>query len=125
MRKILSIAMVALSVLSCNSYKYGTDGPSQKSNLTYGMVKTKLIKGSTTQAEVLELFGAPNLISKSKSNNEVWSYNKMSVEEKAGSTDFFTGRRASQSSTSRSFDLIITFTDNEIIEDYSVISTSY
>lgn len=121
----LGYVFIAMLLCACTSYKYGTDGPSQKSNLTYGVVKSKLIKGNTTQTEVLELFGAPNLISKNRSNSEVWSYNKMSVEQKAGSTDFFSGQRASQSSSTRSFDLIITFTDDDIIEDYSVISTTY
>lgn len=90
-----------------------------------GVVKSQLVKGSTTQAEVLKLFGAPNLVSKNKTSQEVWSYNKMSVENKAGSTDFFAGQRASQSSSNRSFDLIITFDENDVISDYSVVSTTY
>lgn len=60
-----------------------------------------------------------------KSNNEVWSYNKMSVVNKQGGTDFLFGARASQSSSTQSFDLIITFDSNDIVSDYSVISTSY
>ena len=125
MYKILTSAFLILSLSACNSYKYGTEGNAQKSNLTMGVVKSQLIKGKTTQDEVLKLFGAPNLVSKNKSNNEVWSYNKMSVENKAGSTDFFAGQRASQSSSSRSFDLIITFDTNDVVMDYSVVSTAY
>lgn len=90
-----------------------------------GMVKSKVVKGETTQDEILKLFGSPNLVSKNKSNREVWSYNKMSVENKAGSTDIFAGQRASQSSSSKSFDLIITFDENDIVADYSVVSTAY
>ena len=125
MYKILTSAFLILSLSACNSYKYGAEGNAQKSNLTMGVVKSQVIKGKTTQDEVLKLFGAPNLVSKNKSNNEVWSYNKMSVENKAGSTDFFAGQRASQSSSSRSFDLIITFDANDVVLDYSVISTAY
>ena len=90
-----------------------------------GVVKSKGIKGETTQDEILKLFGSPNLVSKNKSNREVWSYNKMSVENKAGSTDFFAGQRASQSTSSKSFDLIITFDENDVVADYSVVSTAY
>ena len=125
MNKVLLTSLLILSLSACNSYKYGTDSAAEKSNLTMGIVKSKVIKGNTTQDEVLKLFGSPNLVSKNKSNREVWSYNKMSVENKAGSTDFFAGQRASQSSSSKSFDLIITFDENDVVLDYSVVSTAY
>lgn len=124
--QILLLCCGLLFSVSCNSYKYGANAePTQKSNLTFGVVKSKIIKGSTTQAEILELFGAPNLVSKNKSNNEVWSYNKMNTVNKQGGTDFLFGARASQSSSAQSFDLIITFDSNDIVSDYSVVSTSY
>ena len=85
MRKLYVILLFfsLLFSISCNSYKYGANAePTQKSNLTFGVVKSKIIKGNTTQSEILEIFGAPNLVSKNKSNNEVWSYNKMSVVNK-------------------------------------------
>lgn len=125
MNKLLLTSLLLLSLSSCNSYKYGADSMAEKSNLTMGIVKSKVIKGNTTQDEVLKLFGSPNLVSKNKSNREVWSYNKMSVENKAGSTDFFAGQRASQSSSSKSFDLIITFDENDVVLDYSVVSTAF
>ena len=125
MNKIVLSIFLALSLTACNSYKYGSESGSQKSNLTIGVVKSQVIKGKTSQDEILKLFGAPNLVSKNKSNREVWSYNKMSVENKAGSTDFFAGQRASQSSSSKSFDLIITFDEKDIVADYSVVSTAY
>lgn len=125
MYKLLLSSTLLLILTACNSYKYGTDGNAQKSNLTMGVVKSQIIKGETKQDEILKIFGSPNLVSKNKSNLEVWSYNKMSVENKAGSTDFFAGQRASQSSSSRSFDLIITFDDEDVVKDYSVVSTAY
>ena len=128
LRSVAMIACLAVVTMisSCSSYKYGQNAePTQKSNLTFGVVKSKIQKGTTTQSEILEVFGSPNLITKNKSNEEVWSYNKMSVQERAGHTDFFTGQRASVSSSSQSFDLIITFDENDVVKDYSVISTSY
>lgn len=132
MRKSKFLVILLLGVIgvfnlaSCGSYKYGQNAETtQKSNLTFGAVKSKILKGETTQAEILEIFGSPNLITKNKSNNEVWSYNKMSVQERGGHTDFFFGQKASVSSSSQSFDLIITFDDNDVVKDYSVISTSY
>lgn len=125
MYKILLSVLLVLSLISCTSYKYAAEGNTQKSNLTMGTVKSKVIKGETTQDEIMKLFGSPNLVSKNKSNREVWSYNRMSVENKAGSTDFFAGQRASQSSSSKSFDLIITFDEQDVVTDYSVVSTAY
>lgn len=125
----LSIILLSLCLIqpSCKSYEYGAGVENvQKSNLTVGVVKAKVKKGETNQSEILELFGAPNLITKNRSNNEVWSYNRMSSVEKGGYT-YFTSwdGRASHSSTNQSFDLIITFDENEIVIDYSVISSSY
>lgn len=127
MKKIfLALLAVSFFMGGCNSYKYGAGEENvQKSNLTFAMVKSQIIKGETTQDEIIKLFGAPNLITKNKKDNEVWSYNKMSAVSKGGSNAFFFGERASVSSSNQSFDLIITFNDNNIVEDYSVISTSY
>ena len=97
----------------------------EKSNLTFGMVKSKIIKNQTKQDEIIKLFGSPNLVTKNKSNDEVWSYNKMSVVSKSGSSEYMFGQKASQGSSSQSFDLIITFDKDDTVIDYSVISTSF
>ena len=57
--------------------------PMQKSNLTVGAIKKEIAKEKTTQAEILKLFGSPNLITKNRKNNEVWSYDKMPYEAKS------------------------------------------
>jgi hypothetical protein len=124
MKIIISLLVITLS--SCTAYKYGANSePTQKSNLTFGVVKSKIVKNVTTQDEILKLFGSPNLITKNKSNDEVWSYNKMSAQTRAGSSEVFFGQKASISSNSQSFDLIITFDNQDKVNDYSVISTSY
>ena len=108
----------------CNSYKYGAGEPTQKSNLTFGTVKSQIVKGKTTQTEILQLFGAPNLVTKNKSNNEVWSYNRMTTTTKGGYSSLMDGKKASVSSSNQSFDLIITFGSDDIVQDYSVVSSS-
>jgi hypothetical protein len=123
--KLSLLIFFFLIFYSCNSYKYGAGDATQKSNLTFGVVKAKIVKGETSQTEILEIFGSPNLVTKNKSNNEVWSYNKMSVVNKGGNSSFLDGERASMSSSSQSFDLIITFDENDIVKDYSVVSSSY
>ncbi len=89
------------------------------------MVKSKIEKGKTSQAEILQIFGSPNMVTKNRSNNEVWSYNRMSVVQKGGQTNFLFGERASVSSSNKSFDLIIVFDSTDVVKDYSVISTNF
>ena len=100
--------------------------PTQKSNLTVGYVKTQVIKGKTDQAQVMEFFGAPNIITKNKNNNEVWNYNKMSFQRGSGeASDVWFGSRAISSTTTSSFDLIIIFDNKDVVKDYSIISSSF
>jgi hypothetical protein len=106
------------------------DESAQQSNLTHGTVKSQITKGKTTQAEIMQLFGAPNITTKNKDQQEVWNYHKISYESFGAAKDdvyFFLqgGSRAVSSSTSRSFDLIITFDLNDVVVDYSVISAQF
>jgi outer membrane protein assembly factor BamE (lipoprotein component of BamABCDE complex) len=121
---LLSFAFIA----GCATFPASKE-PAQKSNLTVGTVKQKIIKGVTTQAEIMELLGAPNLVTKNRANNEVWNYNRMSYKamagEDGGSLILWSGSRAMSSTTTESFDLIIEFNENDVVKDYSVIHASY
>lgn len=103
--------------------------PVQKGNLTPGMAKTKIIKGQTTQNEILEVFGAPNIVTKNKSGNEVWTYDKASVE--TGTSDIYgtiliAGGAGSRTSTSaRTFTLMIEFDDKNVVRDFSYRSSAF
>ena len=103
--------------------------PAQQSNLTFGVVKSKIIKGQTTQAEILEIFGSPNITTKNRDDDEVWNYSRMSYKTAAGSDGgsviFFGGNRAMSTATTASFDLIIIFDKNDRVKDYSVISAKF
>lgn len=57
--------LIFLLLPCCSSYRYGAGEENvQKSNLTFGVVKSKIIKGQTTQEEILAIFGAPNMVQK-------------------------------------------------------------
>jgi len=127
MKRII-VMLLCFGLLGCATFPMSRE-PVQKSNLTVGTIKKEIVKGQTTQAEILKLFGSPNLITKNRRNNEVWNYNKMSHEAKRG-TDGITlilwgGSRAMSATTTKSFDLIIEFDQNDIVKDYSIISASY
>ena len=65
------------------------------------------------------------MITKNKSNDEVWSYSKMSVQDRKGNSETMFGSRSSSNTASQSFDLVIIFNDKDIVKDYSVVSSSF
>lgn len=124
MRRILVLLCIGLFLSGCASVQ-----PVEKSRLTPGMVKKEIIKGVTTQNEILEVFGAPNIITKNKSGNEVWTYDKVSVEK--GTSDVYgtlliVGGTGSRTSTSaRTFTLMIEFDEKNIVKDFSYRSSAF
>ncbi|HEK86759.1 MAG TPA: hypothetical protein ENO29_10480 [Candidatus Aminicenantes bacterium] len=129
-RKMLAVFLLLFAYLfsACATFPKNEMTP-QQSNLTVGMIKSKIIKGQTTQDEILKLFGAPNIITKNKNDDEVWNYNRMSFKYVSGSDGFTAifagGNRAMSTATTESFDLIITFDKDGKVKDYSVISAKF
>lgn len=122
--KKISMLFLIIIILSCAPLP--NVQPKEKSNLTIGMVKKHIMKGVTDQAEILEIFGAPNLITINKKNEEVWNYNKMSFVSSGGiAGDVLFGSRVINTSTTSSFDLIIIFDEENIVKNFNVISSSY
>lgn len=106
-----------------------TKQPTQKSNLSMGTVKKNIVKGKTNQAEIMQLLGSPNLTTKNSKGGEVWTYTRQSYDSESGGFGggliLFGGNKAFSSSSSNSFDLILTFNDKDVVEDYSVIQSAY
>lgn len=86
-------------------------------------------KGDTTKTEILQILGSPNIITKNLENDEVWNYDRMSYESTYGSEFggfiFWGGSRAVSSATTKQFDLIIMFDENDKVKDYSIIVASF
>ena len=113
----------------------------QKSNLTFGMIKKNLVKGETMQSTVISLFGAPNITTKNKSGEEVWTYDKIAVAQDSFSTVFgavgggaigpggmgggVAGNSKKSSTSSRSITLVITFDDKDTVKDYAVMAQEF
>jgi len=95
----------------------------QGTDLTAGMAKTKIVNGVTTQSEILTVFGSPNIITKNKSGNEVWTYDKIAMEQ--SSEDGYwnvlvAGKGGSkQNTSSKTFILMLTFDSNDVVKDNS------
>lgn len=70
--KLLQITLIALLSISCAS-------KSSQSKINSLEVSEKLAKGKTTQAEVLENFGAPDIVEKTP-EGDMWAYNRHTNE---------------------------------------------
>ena len=139
LKTAIVLLSLCISVTACSYVLAGE--PYQKSNLTFGMIKKHIIKGETSQAEILNLFGAPNITTKNKSGEEVWTYDKIAVSksDKAGGLGVGLGNASggtvvggmagaggsSSSTSSRSMTLIITYGEKDIVKDYAVMAQEF
>lgn len=133
MKLIASLALI-LSLGACVT---GSNQPGDKTNLTFGAVKSQIKKGETTQVEIVKLLGSPNITSKNKKGQEVWTYSRTgTTNEKASASGGILfgasgllggagGSKAVDTTSVSTFDLIITFNDNDIVDDYSVVTSKF
>ncbi len=102
--------------------------PPRPSAVTPGMAKKFIMPGKTSQAEVLEIFGPPNIVTR-KASKEVWTYDKVS-QEMVSSGGYLTiilagyGRQR-QASSSRSTMLIIYYDAHDVVTDYALHSSQF
>jgi len=94
-----------------------------KSNLTAGMAKSTIVPGTTTQAEIMEIFGPPDLVTR-RDGSEIWTYDKTWYEVRS-SGSYATilivgGSQRSSSSSSVSTMMIVYFTSDDIVKDYKL-----
>ncbi len=130
--KFLFSVMLAILLYSCA----GQQTP-QKSNLTFANVKKNLVKGKTTQTEIIQTLGSPNITSRNRGGEEVWTYSRQSYDSESGSVGgmgagvgggffgLFGGNKAFSSSSSATFDLIVTFDKNDVVKDYAIVSSKF
>ena len=113
---------------------------SRPSALTPGAAKKYIVPGETTQAEVVETFGTPNVYTR-KHGKEMWVYDKVSSRQTSaafglggigggvGSGGFGGGGGAvGVGSTERSETtvmLIVYFDENDLVEDYKITQTKF
>jgi len=117
---ILSFGALLLVGCSANQTK-------GKAELPSASVKKSLVKAKTSQSEVVQFLGSPNIVTKNAKGYEVWTYTQQTYNPETG--DFggtvilVGGNKAYSSSSSSKFDLILTFDKKDIVEDYAVISS--
>lgn len=73
-----------LFLVTCNHSPTSDDLTKNESNLTPGLINEKIEKGKTTQAQILETFGPPDIITH-ESDIDMWGYDKISRSVAYGS----------------------------------------
>lgn len=124
-----SCATLTIALLGACATNSGSDGPdAQRSGLTPGNVKMTIAKGKTTQKEVVETFGPPDLVTH-KDGVDVWTYDKTSYDyhkESGYLTVLFAGTGGDTvRSSSRSTLLIVYFDSNDVVTDYRLSAIKY
>ena len=101
--------------------------------LTHGNVQLHLKVGETTQAEVLEKFGAPNVTTVDGAGREVWSYQRAArVSQSSSNSKYWTlilagssSKAAGFESSSRMITLIIKFDEQKIVSDFKSRASNF
>ena len=83
--------------------------------------------GKTTKAEVLEIFGSPNVTTRNSSGQEMWTFQRAAqVNQSSSQSGYWTiilaGKNSKASgfeSSSRMITLIINFDANDLVADFS------
>ena len=131
MKNYNSILVALLLVLGCSNAPRETT-----SKLTLGLAQSTVTKGAN-QSEIIKVLGAPNIISKDKSGNETWTYDRISRDAQSKSRSgagfgalfgwVFAGGSSSSSSSmsNKSLTVIITFDDNKNVIDYAYQSLEF
>lgn len=127
-----NLALALLTMCGCSQ--------ARPSALTPGAAKKHIKPGQTTQIEVIEVFGTPNVITR-KRGNEVWVYDKVSSRQTnsafgvggfgggggsggLGGGGVFGGASSSERSETTVM-LIIYFDEHDIVQDYQIKQTKF
>lgn len=119
MRVSIALAVIVAAFMSAcvpSRYYDPTLFDPKNSTLSQGNVQLLMEIGITTKAEVIDVFGSPNVTTRDGEGREVWTYQRQATLTQAGTSEFFV---SGVSQTSRMMTLIIKFDENDIVADYS------
>jgi outer membrane protein assembly factor BamE (lipoprotein component of BamABCDE complex) len=130
--RALSLALLATALAGC-AQTQTKPVTTRNSEMTHGNVQLNLKVGETTQTQVLEVFGAPNITSIDGSGQEVWTYQRAAtVAQSSSSSGYWTillagGSRSAAGfeQTQRTMTLIIKFSEKKIVSDFRSRSSEF
>jgi len=144
MRILFAIALAASSA-SVEAFAKDRNQDDSANTLTHGMAQMTLHVGLTTQTEVLEAFGSPNITTLDAQGQEVWVYDRQATVTSSGSSGFsigmllgaaggnvggggglgFGSSKSRTSQTQRTMTLIIKFGSDKKVTDFKSRSSSF
>ena len=74
--RILAALFAGSSIFSTVSCSTAPVKPMKNGGITHGQVQMNVVVGKTTQNDILESFGAPNITTIDGKNREVWTYQR-------------------------------------------------
>ena len=128
--------IVGLGLLGCTSRSQ----PEVRDLVSAGSAKLFLAKGESTQAEILEVFGGPNIVTGDADGNETWTYDRMSYVINSNSVGAIGGAggvigsvpvggllwaNAAKASTSSRTVTLFLYWKNGVLADYKYRSASF
>ena len=128
-----TVLALSLVPFGCQSNSSPQAPPASTNNLSHGAVQLRLKKGVTTQNDVVEAFGAPNIATRDGDGREVWTYRRhATVSSTSGKDAYFnilvfgTSDSANSAETStRSMTLIVKFDEQAKVVDFRSMETSF
>ena len=131
--RLFATAILATLCMGCMQAPQLPEPAGKNSDLTHGNVQLNLHVGETTQTQVLEAFGAPNITSIDGSNQEVWTYQRQATVAKSSSVSNYwtvvlaggTAKAAGFEQTQRTMTLLIKFDANKVVSDFRSRSSDF
>ena len=131
----MKILLVLISTFLLSACTTTTPQPvtDRNSDLTHGNVQMNVQVGTTTQSDILETFGAPNITTVDGSGKEVWTYQRAAqVSQSSSSSNYWTvilaggeNTASGLETTSRMITLIIKFDENKVVSDFRSRSSNF
>lgn len=132
MKNLMSLILTALLVTSCAS---NSKDPKPVNVFDPVTLKEILVEGKSTQAQILQKLGAPDITTEDQSKKDVWVYNKNKQE--SGGSGFGLGGAlamlpgpissiggmfgsAKHESSSASVNLVLIFNRNKVLSSYTL-----
>ncbi len=133
-------ALILSSALPCFVQAQET-----KNTLTHGAVQMNLKVGETSQLQIVEAFGAPNITTIDGTGQEVWIYNRHATVSESKEKGFsigmlfggvggavgggvgggFSSSKSGFEESTRQMTLVIKFGSNKIVSDFKSRSSSF
>jgi outer membrane protein assembly factor BamE (lipoprotein component of BamABCDE complex) len=131
---IIAIAITLIATTSCTTVTNTNSGlhSTQDRDLTVGTVQREIKKGMSG-AEVAEILGSPNIVTKDEGDDETWVYDKIATEASYSQNQtalfLILGGTATQSGsaavTQKTLTVVIKFDANSKVKSFSYHSSKF